>query len=116
MFESSCIFCKIIQGTIKSTIIKEDEHTIVIQDIAPKAPIHYLIIPKTHIETISSLSDSDAHYAWNMMKMARDLGNQLPSKAFNLVANNGAAAGQLVFHLHLHFLAGRNLYEQGLSL
>lgn len=112
----SCIFCKIINQEIPSTIIKQDDHTLVIQNIAPQAPIHYLILPKKHIDNITYLDDTDDQYGWGMLKMARDLGNELPSKAFNIISNNGAAAGQSVFHLHLHFLAGKNIYEHGLKL
>ena len=116
MLDASCIFCKIIQRTIKSTIIKENDHVLVIQDISPKAPIHYLILPKRHVESILALTQDDEQYCWHMLQMARDLGNELPNKAFNLITNNGAAAGQSVFHLHMHFLAGKNLYEGGLKL
>ena len=116
MLSSTCIFCKIIQKTIPSTIIAENEHVIVVQDIAPKAPIHYLIIPKIHVESITTLSDKDAAYCAHMLHMARDLGNKRPSPSFNIIINNGAAAGQSVMHLHLHFIAGKNIYQQGLSL
>jgi diadenosine tetraphosphate (Ap4A) HIT family hydrolase len=116
VLSSTCIFCKIIQKTIPSTIIAENDHVIVVQDIAPKAPIHYLIIPKIHVESISALSDKDAAYCWHMMQMAQDLGKKLPAQAFNIIINNGAAAGQSVMHLHLHFIAGKNIYQQGLSL
>lgn len=112
----SCIFCKIINQELPSTIIKQDDHTLVIQNIAPQAPIHSLILPKKHIENLNALADGDEVYAWSMLKMARDLGNELPSKAFNIISNNGAAAGQSVFHLHLHFLSGKNLYENGFKL
>jgi histidine triad (HIT) family protein len=116
VFNTSCIFCKIIQKTAPSTVIKEDDFTLVIQNISPQAPIHYLILPKKHITSLLELSDEDREYGWRMLKMARDLGNQLPNKAFNLISNNGAAAGQSVFHAHLHFLADKNLYEHGLKL
>jgi len=116
VLSSTCIFCKIIQKTIPSTISVENEHIIVLQDIAPKAPIHYLIIPKIHIESVGELADKDAAYCWHMMHMARDLGNKLPSKAFNIIINNGQSAGQSVMHLHLHFISGKNIYQQDLSL
>lgn len=113
---NDCIFCKIINKTIPTTIIKENDDILVVQDIAPKAPIHYLIIPKKHITNIIALTDADQDICWKIMDMARDLGNDLPSKAFNLISNNGQAAGQSVFHLHFHFLAGKNLYTNGLKL
>jgi len=112
----SCIFCKIIRGEIKSPVIYENEHIFVIQDIHPKAPIHYLIMPKKHLENMLSITPNDNNLCWEMFAVAQELGSKLPSKAFNIIANNGASAGQSVFHLHWHFLAGKNLYEHGLHL
>jgi len=113
---SDCIFCKIIQGVIKSTIIAENEHVIAIQDIAPKAPFHYLIMPKKHIISLATLTNADQEYVTQVMLMARDLAQNVPNKAFNLIANNGKEVGQSVFHLHFHFLAGKDLYQNGLTL
>jgi len=116
MLNPTCLFCKIIQQTIPSTIIKENDHVLVIQDISPKAPTHYLLLTKKHIDNVTALTGEDAAYSSALFAMAQTLGNELPSKAFNLIINNGAAAGQSVFHLHMHFLAGKNLYEHGLRL
>lgn len=116
MQHASCIFCKIINKLIPATIIKENAYVLVIKDISPKAPIHYLILPKKHIESIAFLADDDAVYSTHMLSMARDLGNTLENKSFNLVSNNGAQAGQSVLHLHMHFLAGKNLYDHGFKL
>ena len=116
MLDTSCLFCKIIQKTIKSIVVYEDEYVLVIQDIAPKAPTHYLIMPKKHLESIAHITDVDKEFVWHMMSAAKDLGNKLPSKSFNLISNNGRAAGQSVLHLHMHFLAGKNLYDHGLQL
>ena len=116
VLDTKCLFCKIIQRTIPSTIIQENEHVLVIQDIAPKAPIHYLILPKKHTENLTTLEVTDERYTNAMLTMAQKLGNALPSKAFNIVINNGAAAGQSVFHLHMHFLAGKNLFQSELGL
>jgi len=88
----------------------------VIKDISPKAPIHYLILPKKHIESVLTVSDTDVDYCWHMLKMARDIGKTLPSHSFNLISNNGAAAGQSVPHVHFHLLSGKNLYEGWLKL
>lgn len=113
----SCIFCKIIQGIVKSKVIQENEHVLVIEDIAPKAPVHYLIIPKEHRDSMVALSDQDVQIGWHMMLVARDLGLFVaPGQSFNIVSNNGVAAGQSVPHLHWHFLAGKNIYSSGFSL
>ena len=117
MFNESCIFCKIIQGQIKSRIIKENEFAIAIYDIAPKAPTHILLIPKKHIISFAHLQDEDAPYIWHLCKMARDLGLEVcQGKGFNLIANNGADVGQSVFHLHMHFLSGKNIFDSGTKL
>lgn len=113
----ACIFCKIINRDIPATIIKESEHAIAIQDLYPKAPVHYLILPKKHIENLLLLEEQDAVYSQAMLQMAHDLGKALPTpQAFNLLANNGKEANQTVFHLHFHFLSGKNIYEGGLKL
>lgn len=123
MFDSNCIFCKIIQKQIPSNIIKETEHVLVIKDLHPKAPYHYLIMPKKHIENMAVLNDSDVNLVSHMAQVARDLSKELAAQnnlsqpiSFNLISNNGAAAGQSVFHLHWHFLAGKDLYKDGLKL
>jgi histidine triad (HIT) family protein len=110
MNNQNCIFCKIIAKKIPATVIKETDDIIVIKDIAPKTPIHYLIIPKKHIVDLQSLEDADKPLACNMIFMAHELSKDLSgSKAFRLVSNNGHEAGQRVFHIHLHFLSGREL-------
>jgi diadenosine tetraphosphate (Ap4A) HIT family hydrolase len=108
----NCIFCKILSQEIPSTIIAQNELVIAIKDIAPKAPVHYLIIPKKHIRDIQSLEKEDASYAAAMLLMAQELSMQLPQGgAVKLVMNNGAQAGQSVFHLHCHFLSGKVMLE-----
>ena len=112
MQDTSCIFCKIINGDIPSKLIAQTDTTLVIQDIAPKAPIHYLIMPKKHIKNIATLTPNDDLYTLDCIKVARDLSTKLaPPASFNLVSNNGEQAGQSVFHLHWHFLAGAHLWK-----
>lgn len=107
-----CIFCKIINKEIPSSIVSETDDLFVMKDIAPKAQVHYLILPKKHIANIASLSDSDEQLMGKVALMARDLSKDLPvPQAFRLITNNGEAAGQSVFHIHFHFLAGKNLPE-----
>lgn len=107
---SNCVFCKIISKQLPAKVIAENESLIVIQDIAPKAPVHYLIIPKKHVPDIQSLQPDDAAMAGAMLLMATELSKKLSgSQACKLVMNNGADAGQLVFHLHCHFLSGKKM-------
>ncbi len=104
-----CIFCKIIAHQIPSKKIQETDDMIVIADIAPKAPIHYLIIPKKHIKNIQSCSDQEQELLGKIFLMAKTLSHNLSgNQEFKLVVNNGASVGQTVFHLHVHFLAGKN--------
>ena len=101
------LFEKIIEREIPSEIIHEDDKTIVIKDINPQAPIHWLVIPKTPIPKISDCSNdevfSDLFNTVN--KVCKD--NKIES--FRIVINNGAEAGQEVFHIHIHILSGRKL-------
>ena len=107
-----CIFCKIIQKQLSAKVIAENDEIIVIQDIAPKAPVHYLIIPKKHISDIQSIEQEDKNLAGSLILMAKELGSKLAdSGAFRLVVNNGADAGQCVFHLHFHFLSGKKMLD-----
>jgi len=107
-----CIFCRIINKEIPSNPFKETDEIIVIKDINPKAPIHYLIIPKKHIQDIQSFESHDSDLAGKLLLAARDLSQTLPgSSDFKLVVNSGKQAGQCVFHVHLHFLAGKKFSE-----
>lgn len=107
---SECVFCKIIAGELPSTIVTETENLVVIKDIAPRAAIHYLIMPRKHLTDLASLSTSDLKLAGEMLLMARDLSQKMTGiESFRLITNNGAAAGQTVPHLHFHFLAGSEL-------
>jgi histidine triad (HIT) family protein len=107
-----CVFCRIIQKDIPATFIDEDEHYIVVQDIAPKAPIHYLIIPKKHIVNLHDLNQEDAHIMGELALAAKKIAQRLEEpKAFGLIMNNGAQAGQSVMHMHFHFLSGAKLTD-----
>lgn len=107
---AECIFCSIIAGKLPSTLLAETKNLIVIKDIFPKASIHYLIIPKKHIADMQSLTAEDAQLAGDMMLMATQLSYDLPEeRAFRVIINNGASAGQCVFHVHMHFLAGKKM-------
>jgi len=110
--DASCLFCKIVGREINSEIIAENDHVIVIKDISPKAPVHYLIIPKKHFENLLTFDDADAPVAHAVMAMARDLGKKLSTpQAFNLISNNGKEVGQSVFHSHWHFLSGSHIKD-----
>lgn len=112
MNNQDCIFCKIIAGDIPCNKIQETQDLIVVQDIAPKAPIHYLIVPKKHIKDLQSVSDLDQELLGSIMLMAKKLSQNLDNpKEFRLISNNGLSVGQSVFHMHVHFLAGKKFSE-----
>ena len=104
------LFGKVIRREIPADIVYEDELCLAFRDINPQAPTHVLLIPKKEIDKLSSADGADQALLGHMMlavaKVARQLGVE---DAFRLVVNNGAEAGQSVFHLHLHILAGRKL-------
>ena len=116
--DENCIFCKILQGKIPSKKIMETEYSLVIQDISPKAPIHYLIIPKSHIQDLNFWTPENSHILTDVIKVAKELSEKylVAPRAFNLILNNGRDAGQGVLHAHWHFLAGKNIYDGGFSL
>lgn len=107
MSEQNCIFCSIINKKIPATVVVENDDVIVINDIHPKAPVHYLVIPKTHVSDFMTLTDDAVLH--NIRKMIQQIGASLPGQSFRLLVNNGAAAGQSVFHLHVHMLAGKTM-------
>lgn len=104
-----CLFCKIVKKEIPAKIAYEDDKVIVFHDINPQAPMHLLIIPKKHVKNVSELSNEDTDLVGYLHTVAKDLAKNLGYANFRLVTNNGAGAGQSVWHLHFHFLAGRPL-------
>ena len=106
----STIFGKIITREIPADIVYEDEHCLAFRDINPQAPTHVLLIPKKEIPRLADATAEDGALLGHLMLAAGKIARQLGVEdAFRLVVNNGAAAGQSVFHLHLHIIAGRGL-------
>ena len=107
---SQTLFEKIINKEIPADILYEDDISIVIKDISPQAPTHLLIIPKKVIPKLSDATREDQEILGHIMLVAGKIADDLGlDETFRLVVNNGAKAGQSVFHLHLHLLSGRNL-------
>ena len=107
----SCLFCKIIAGDIPAKILFQDDQLVVIEDINPVAPLHFLLIPRKHIVNVLDLGREDdalmGHVFRTAATMARERG--VADDGFRLVVNTNAGAGQSVFHIHFHFMAGRKL-------
>ncbi len=107
MANDDCLFCKIIQGEIPAKKVAETDAILAFQDIAPQAPTHLLVIHKTHT---ASLADTDNNQVFaELFGGIRDLTTDLKLENFRVVLNTGADAGQSVFHMHAHVLAGRKL-------
>lgn len=117
MGEGKTIFAMIIDGDLASEKLYEDDQCIVIQDINPQADTHVLIIPKsTEIPRLVDANESHQALLGHLLLVAGKVSQQLGvDKAFRLVINNGAGAGQTVFHLHLHILASKAFSEAGLG-
>jgi len=103
-----CIFCKIILKQIPAKIEFENDSMVAIQDINPQAPVHLLLIPKKHVAEIARLNESDRALIGDLIFRAKELARERKLEdGYRLVFNNGLKAGQSVFHVHLHLLAGR---------
>ncbi len=102
------IFSKIINKEIPADIVYEDDLSIAFNDISPEAPTHILVVPKKAIPKLSEISEEDENLLGHLLIVAKKITDDNNIKDFRLVINNGSNAGQTVFHLHLHILAGRN--------
>ncbi len=111
MSQSDCLFCKILAGDIPAEIVYESETAIAFRDINPKAPTHVLIIPRRHIPTINEISADDHEIVGSLYSAAREIAatEGFSDAGYRAVMNCNEAAGQTVFHIHLHLLGGRAL-------
>ena len=106
-----CVFCKIVAGEIPADVLYQDEAVIAFRDINPLAPTHLLIIPKQHIPSLRDLPEAGASLIGNMVDIANALAKSegVAESGYRLVINCGQQGGQLVPHLHMHLLGGRQL-------
>jgi diadenosine tetraphosphate (Ap4A) HIT family hydrolase len=106
----NCIFCKIIRGEIPSTKVFEDDQLLVIEDLSPQAPLHLLLLPKKHFVNCLDMTEGDDEAVGHAFRIAGEIAQKkgYAESGFRLVQNNGAGAGQSVFHIHFHLLAGRD--------
>ena len=105
-----CLFCRIVNGQIPAKKVREDDDVVAFHDINPQAPTHILVIPRRHIPTLDDLTESDASMIGMALVRATQIARELhlDGVGYRLVINNGEAAGQTVFHIHVHILGGRN--------
>ena len=108
---SDCLFCRILRGEIPATIIYSDDRLVAFKDINPQAPLHALIIPRQHVESLNVLSGDHDALVGEMVRRAAAIAREhgYADRGFRTIFNTNADAGQTVFHIHLHLLAGRSL-------
>jgi histidine triad (HIT) family protein len=106
-----CIFCRIVAGEVPGDIVYQDEDFLAFRDILPKAPIHVLIIPKTHITSAAELTEGQQNLVGRLIIIAKNLAEKegIANKGYRLVINCGPEGGQVVPHLHLHLIGGRQM-------
>ena len=115
---ADCIFCKIAAGEIPARKVYEDDEIFAFHDIAPWAPVHFLMIPKRHIASMAQLGEQDAALMGHMMTLAPKLALEqgcepYPEGGFRVVVNTGAHGGQEVHHLHVHVMGGPRPWAKG---
>ena len=106
---SDCLFCKIAAGEIPSDTLYEDEVCRAFYDIAPQAPVHFLVIPKAHIASVAEVTEKNAAAVAHIFTVIAKLTAKLGLASYRVVSNIGDQAGQSVRHLHFHVLAGRDM-------
>ena len=102
----SCLFCRLVRGDIPSRKVFEDEEILAFHDIHPAAPVHFLMIPKIHRDSLSQCDDSDQPLLGKMLLLVPRLAKGLGLSGFKTIIHTGATGGQEVFHLHIHVLGG----------
>ena len=109
---AECLFCRIIDRKTPAKIVHEDEYAVAIEDIHPQAPVHLLVIPRKHVLSLQDAQNEDEALLGHLLLVAAQLARErgIASRGYRTVVNNGAGAGQSVFHLHLHVLGGRGFH------
>ena len=109
MSEESCLFCKIIGGKIPGDFVHQDDNCVVLRDINPQAPMHVLVIPRQHMESLDEASQKEEGLLGHLLRVGARVANDQGHENYRTVINTGAGAGQSVFHLHVHVLGGRQM-------
>jgi len=105
---SDCIFCKIVEGSIPSKKVYEDDDMLAFHDIQPQAPVHFMIVPKRHVDSLAAVDESHAAVLGRMLAMAGRLAKEQGSPdGFRTIINTGRIGRQDVYHLHIHILGGK---------
>lgn len=111
MIHRDCLFCRIVEGEIPADVVMRTEDLVAFRDINPQAPTHILIIPRTHVATVSELDGPEAEIMGKLFLAAKELAREegIEEGGYRMVVNAGPDAGQTVFHIHLHLLGGRRM-------
>jgi histidine triad (HIT) family protein len=106
-----CLFCRIVEGEIPATVVYQDDGVLAFADVNPQAPLHVLVIPRRHIATLNDLTPEDDALVGSLQRVAAAIARErgYADRGFRTVLNCNREAGQTVFHVHLHLLAGRGL-------
>jgi histidine triad (HIT) family protein len=107
--EQDCVFCRIVAGEIPAAVVKEGERVLAFRDVNPQAPTHVLVIPRAHHTGVAALAAADPVALADLVAMAHDVAHDSGEDSYRLVFNTGERAGQSVFHVHGHVLAGRSM-------
>jgi histidine triad (HIT) family protein len=106
---SDCVFCRIVQGQVPARVVYQDDDVTVFHDLNPVADVHLLLIPNRHIPGVDQVTRMDEAVLGKLFTVARRVAEDVGVSGYRLVVNNGVVAGQSVFHLHMHLLAGRRM-------
>lgn len=106
---SDCLFCKIAAGEIPSTCLYDDDDVYAFRDINPQMPVHFLVIPKQHIQSVAAVDASNSAVVAHCFEVIAKIAKERGMDSFRVVSNIGEQAGQSVFHLHFHVLSGRDM-------
>ncbi|WP_328871304.1 histidine triad nucleotide-binding protein [Streptomyces sp. NBC_00287] len=107
--QEDCLFCKIAEGHVPATVVRETDTTVAFRDINPQAPIHILVIPKAHYRNAAELAAAAPQLAADVLRDAGEVAAEEKLESYRIVFNTGAGAGQTVFHAHAHLLGGRGM-------
>jgi len=107
--ETNCLFCRIVLGEIPTPFVAENEHAVAFRDIDPKAPLHVLVIPRRHVESLATADDE--RLLGTLMSLAAQIARDegVAERGYRAVINTGADGGQSVGHLHVHVMGGRQM-------
>jgi histidine triad (HIT) family protein len=112
---ADCLFCRMASGEMTVDKLHDDDRLFAIRDIHPRAPVHFMVIPKEHIPTLAELTEDHAALLFHMIDVGRMVAAKegIAERGYRVVINCGAEGGQAVFHLHMHVLGGRTLRAEG---